>query len=141
MADRPAQSYASHTHRPALALWAAALSIVACGFFIVEALQRPGPLAIGLLVLTIAVMLLVAISRIYILRLQDRLIRLEMRVRMARLGCEADFERLSTQQLIGLRFAPDPEIPPLARRAIVESLTGTQIKQAVRDWQSDYHRT
>lgn len=141
MAERPAQSYANHTHRPALMLWAGALTIVACGLFVVELLQRPGPLAIGLLILTIAVMLLVAISRIYIARLQDRIIRLEMRVRMARLGCEADYERLSTQQLIGLRFASDPEIPALARRALAEKLTATQIKQAVRDWQPDYHRT
>jgi hypothetical protein len=74
-------------------------------------------------------------------RLQDRIILLEMRVRLARLGREPDYARLSKRQLVALRFASDAELPALIQRALAESLTGTQIKQAIRNWQPDSYRT
>jgi hypothetical protein len=135
------QSAASHAHRPVLTSWAALFAIVALGLFIFEAVRWPAPLTFGLLCLTIALMCLIAISRIYIVRLQDRIILLEMRVRLARLNREGDYERLSKRQLISLRFASDAELPGLIQRALGENLTGAQIKQAIRDWQPDYERT
>ena len=135
------QNYASHAHRPALTNGAAAAAILALGFFIFEMLRWPSALTFGLLCLTVAVMLLVAISRVYIVRLQDRIIRLEMRVRLARLGQEAQYDRLSTQQLVALRFASDAELPALMQRALGENLTGRQIKESIRDWQPDRYRT
>jgi hypothetical protein len=136
-----AQNYASHAHRPALTNGAAAAAILALGFFIFEMLRWPSALTFGLLCLTIAVMFLVVISRVYIVRLQDRIIRLEMRVRLARLGQEAQYDRLSTPQLVALRFASDAELPALMQRALGEKLTGRQIKESIRDWQPDYYRT
>jgi hypothetical protein len=141
MAEQPAQSFASHAHRPKLTAAAAVLSIFALAFFLIETVRRPGALTFGLLFLTFSVWCLVAISRFYIVRLQDRIIRLEMRVRLARLGREADFERLSKRQLVALRFASDAELPALIQRTLVENLDSRQIKEAVRDWQPDYHRT
>ena len=135
------QTYESHAHRPALTAGAAAAALLALGCIIVEALRRPGLLALAVLCLTLAVMCLVAISRVYILRLQDRIIQLEMRVRLARLGHEADYGRLSKRQLVALRFASDAELPALIERAISDNLTSRQIKGAIRDWQPDYHRT
>lgn len=135
------QSYANHAHRPVLSSVAGGFAGVALGLFGVDVVRQPGRVTFGLLCLTIAVLLLVAISRVYIVRLQDRIILLEMRMRLARLGREADYGRLSKRQLIALRFASDAELPALVQRAIAENLTGTQIKQAVRDWQPDYHRT
>ena len=135
------QNYANHAHRPALTAGAAVAALLALGFVVLAIVQRPSALAFGTLALTLAVLFLVAISRAYILRLQDRIILLEMRVRLARLGREADHARLSTRQLVALRFASDAELPSLIERAISETLTSRQIKEAIRDWQPDYHRT
>jgi Family of unknown function (DUF6526) len=135
------QSYTNHAHRPRLSGAAGLFAGIALGLFGIDLLRRPDRLTIGLVCLTIAVMCLVAISRLYIVRLQDRIILLEMRTRLMRLGHEADYGRLSKRQLISLRFASDAELPELLQRAMTENLTGKQIKAAIRDWQPDYHRT
>jgi hypothetical protein len=75
--------------------------------------------------------------RISATRLQDRIIRLEMQVRLSRLGRAADVARLSTRQLIALRFASDAELPALLDRTLTEQLTPDAIKRAVTDWQAD----
>lgn len=136
-----AQSYANHANRPALTTGAAVGAIFALAFFLIELIRWPSAMTIGLLCLTLAVMFLVAISRVYIVRLQDRIIRLEMRVRLTRLGHEAQYERLSTRQLVALRFASDAELPALIQRALTENLTSRQIKEAIREWQPDHYRT
>jgi Family of unknown function (DUF6526) len=141
MAEPPAQSYARHVHRPALSTWASLFATIALALFINEVAQRPSLLSVALLCVGVAVILLVAISRVYIVRLQNRIIRLEMRVRLARLGLEHHYDRLATGQLVALRFASDAELPALLERALAEHLTNRQIKEAVRDWQPDYHRT
>jgi hypothetical protein len=124
-----------------LATVAALFGVVAFVVFLVETLREPGRVVIAGLALAVAVLALTAISRIYIVRLQDRVIRLEMRVRLARLGLDAAYEELSTSQLVALRFASEAEMATLVERALREHLTGRQIKQAIRDWQPDHHRT
>ena len=138
-----AQSYASHAHRPKLSFVAAVFAVIAVVIFLVGLIRQPSLTMAGLLSLSAAVLCLVAISRVYVVRLQDRIIRLEMRTRVARLTPQrvADFDRLSKQQVVALRFASDAELPGLMERALAENLTGDQIKQAVKDWQADYHRT
>ena len=83
----------------------------------------------------------ISLLRIFVLRVQDRVIRLEMRIRMARLGLDQEFDQLESRQLIALRFASDAEMSSLAHRTIAEKLAPDQIKRAVIDWQGDYHRT
>jgi hypothetical protein len=97
--------------------------------------------ALALLLLTIAVMGLVVMVRRYATRLQDRIIRLEMRVRLAALGRERDLARLTIQQIVALRFASDAEIGALIDRTLTENLAPNQIKRAVREWQADTLRT
>jgi hypothetical protein len=70
------QTYATHVQRPRLTAGAALFAIFALAFFIFEMLRWPSALTFGLLCLTVAVMFLVAISRVYTVRLQDRIIRL-----------------------------------------------------------------
>jgi hypothetical protein len=137
------QTYKTHRHNPALSTAASVFSLLAL-VLIITALVRGASLAgAAVLSLTIAVMFLVAISRIYTVRLQDRIIRLEMRLRLAGLlpHRATDIQRLSVRQLIALRFASDAELPALVDRSVTENLTPDQIKQAIRDWQPDYHRT
>lgn len=138
---RPPQSYANHAHRPTLFNIAFVATVGALAFLVAEMIRFRGPLMYGIFGLWIAVMCLTLISRLYIVRLQDRIIRLEMQLRMERLGLAAEHARLSTRQLVALRFASDAELPALAARAIAENLPGKAIKQAVRDWQPDHHRT
>lgn len=141
MAEHPPQTYANHVHRPRLFAVAFLFTVAAFGFFIVEMLRFRGPLMYGALSLGVAVMCLTLISRLYIVRLQDRIIRLEMQLRLARLGLDASFPRLTVRQLVALRFASDAEMPVLVNRALTENLSSKQIKEAVKDWQADWLRT
>jgi len=79
----------------------------------------------------------------YALRDQDRIIRLEERLRLASLVSASELielDSLTMRQYIGLRFASNPELPDLARRAIREKLTEKQIKQAIVSWRADNDR-
>ena len=92
-------------------------------------------LAIGLVVFSFT-------ARGMALRAQDRVIRLEERLRLLRvIGDGAAIEALRPGQLIALRFAPDDELPELVQRiAGGELQTGDQIKKAIRVWKPDYLR-
>ncbi len=95
------------------------------------------------IVVSILIVLIAAKSRYYALRLQDRLIRLEERLRLTALLPSAEhssISALSTGQLIALRFASDRELPALSRRALAENLAPKQIKQAIQDWRPDDQR-
>lgn len=81
--------------------------------------------------------------RVYPLRVQDRLIRLEERLRLQELAPEnwrPNIRLLTEDQLIGLRFAGDDEVVSLARQAIEEKLTRRQIKERIRNWRADHFR-
>ncbi len=81
--------------------------------------------------------------RLYANANQDRIIRLEERMRFASMVSQeelATFGKLSMRQVIGLRFAADSELVDLARRAMAEGLTEKQIKQAVVTWRPDHQR-
>lgn len=97
--------------------------------------------ALALLLLATVVLGVVVTMRRYATRLQDRIIRLEMRVRLTALGREHDIARLSTRQLVALRFASDAELPALVDRTLGDNLTPDQIKRAVTNWQADTMRT
>jgi hypothetical protein len=135
------QSYASHAHRPTLTAVAALFTFAAIVVFATVAVRQPSLLSVGLLLLSGGVFVLVLISRAYTVRLQDRIIRLEMHGRLLRLGRDRDFGRLTIKQLTALRFASDAELPALLDKTLAENLTPDQIKRAVTNWQPDLHRT
>ena len=139
MAD--AQNYANHRHRSPGWLATALFAVLAFALLVLFMLRQPSIISVALLLLSLAVVGLVALIRRYVTRLQDRIIRLEMRLRLATLGRAADAERLGMRQLVALRFASDAELPPLLDRALAENLTPDQIKRAVTAWQADNMRT
>ncbi len=96
------------------------------------------------LALGIAVIVVCLYSRTFALRAQDRVIRLEMRLRLARIlpeNLRARIDEFTIDQLIALRFAGDGELPELARRALDEKITDREtLKKMITDWQADYLR-
>jgi hypothetical protein len=82
-------------------------------------------------------------SRWMPLRVQDRVVRLEEMLRLERLlpGRYREFERLSTSQLVALRFASDAEVPHMVDRILAgEIRTQDEVKRAVQHWRPDHHR-
>ena len=135
------QSYASHAHRPTLTTIAGLFTLAAMVLLIIFVFRQPSVVSFGLVLLSFGVFTLVLISRSYTVRLQDRIIRLEMLGRLARLGRDRDFARLSTPQIVALRFASDGELAALLDKTMAENLTSDQIKRAIVTWQPDLYRT
>jgi hypothetical protein len=96
------------------------------------------------LLVAVALLVLAFSARIMALTVQDRVIRLEMRVRMQQV-LPADLRprigEFTIGQLVSLRFASDAELPDLSRKVLQDKLTDRKaIKQLVRDWQPDFLR-
>jgi hypothetical protein len=116
------------------------LSVIAA---IVHAVQRPNWFSAWLVLFCIALVIVTMKARMYALRVQDRLIRLEERLRLRDLIDEPLRSRiceLSEGQLIGLRFASDAEVPRLAEAALAKQLSKAEIKKSITSWRGDYFR-
>lgn len=90
-----------------------------------------------------AAIALTLLVRVYPLKMQDRIIRLEERLRLATLldgPLKARIGELDERQLVGLRFASDPEMPELVKAALDEKLSGEEIKKRVKSWRPDTFR-
>lgn len=94
--------------------------------------------------LGVALILGFLFARSFALTVQDRVIRLEERLRLERLlpdDLKLRIEEFSISQLVGLRFACDAELPALARKVLAENLRDRkQIKRLVQNWKPDYLR-
>lgn len=95
------------------------------------------------ILLAVAFLIWLIKTRLYALRVQDRVIRLEERLRLTQLVSEplrSRIPELTEDQLCGLRFASDAELPKLAERALNEKLSRDDIKKAIQTWRPDYWR-
>ena len=144
MADQT-QTYATHRrYIPAFHFFVLPVLIANIIVSLVRLVRYPsGGTAWGAVV-AVALGIGIAYARFMPLRAQDRIIRLEERNRFERL-LPADLrnriDELTPSQLIALRFAPDDEVPDLARRALGGDLKKpAEIKRAIRNWRGDYFR-
>ena len=151
MPDQQAQNLASHTRFDPLfhfflaPVFALALIMTLIHFFahLGEGDLRDHLHAALMILLAAAILTWLFKTRLYALKVQDRIIRLEERLRLTQLLPEplrARIPELTEGQLIGLRFASDAELPKLAERALNEKLSRKDIKTAVQNWRPDYWR-
>ena len=110
---------------------------------IVAVVHNPGMSTGWCLVLSVAALLAVFKIRLYALKVQDRVIRLEERLRLSQLLPESTRSRigeLTVSQLIALRFASDAEIPALVEKTLAGGLKNSDIKKAIGTWRPDTFR-
>jgi len=138
------QSFKNHTHRPThtAIVWLFALVALILMVQTIRGDVDRRDWAIVLIIL--AIFELGWISRVYIVKLQDRIIMLEVKVRAAELlaaGQDAQLAKLNSKQIAALRFASDQEFGALLERAARENLAPKDIKASIKTWRPDLHRT
>jgi hypothetical protein len=144
MADDSVQTYASH--RRYLIPWHFfAMPIIGAHvvLLIIELVGVPSVWAAWNMLVMAAVFTGLLCARWMSRQVQDRVIRLEETLRLERLlpGRATDIERLTTRQLVELRFASDEEVPHLVDRVLAGELEGSnEIKRAVQHWRADHLR-
>jgi Family of unknown function (DUF6526) len=106
--------------------------------------RTPSRLGVWQLVVAVALLMAALTARVMALAVQDRVIRLEMRLRMRELlppDLQARIPLVTREQCVALRFASDTELPGLVRKiAAGELKTPAEIKQHITHWQPDYLR-
>ena len=113
-------------------------------YAIVRLIQEPNIDRAEFLLLAIGLVIMGVLVRINSLRVQDRLIRLEEKIRYEKVlpaNLLPQTENLSRRQINALRFASDRELPTLIERILKgEFQKPDEIKRAVTDWRGDYLR-
>jgi hypothetical protein len=144
MSDSAPQSFKNHArfdppyHFVLTTVLAVNLFIVCCYAF-----KHLGWFTEWMVVLSIAAFIPFGKLRSYPLKIQDRVIRLEERLRLQALApaeWHAQIYHLTEDQLIGLRFASDDEVVELAKQALEQKLTRKQIKERIKNWRPDNWR-
>jgi hypothetical protein len=145
MASSAPQNLANHRRFDPAWHFVGAL-IITAGFIVsvIHAVRHYSPWNAWFAVYALGVLLVVARARTHTLAVQDRVIRLEMRLRLKEVlpsALGARIGELSVSQLIGLRFASDAELPALVERCLGGQLSnGEAVKKEVKNWQPDWLR-
>jgi hypothetical protein len=144
MAEKVPQTLANHARfDPLFHFFALPVVFLTVIVAIVHFVQRRNFFSAWLVVFVIAMVIVTLRARMNALKVQDRLIRLEERERIAGLVSQALRSRiaeLTEGQLIGLRFASDAEIPALVKETLDQELSRSDIKKAIKNWRADYFR-
>jgi Family of unknown function (DUF6526) len=139
------QSFKNHTKfvpiYHAFALPVAAANAVTLVF---RAIKEPSWDTVIAALMGIVLAIVFVLFRVFALTVQDRVIRLEMRLRLREVlpsDLQARIPELTRHQLVALRFAGDKELPTLVRRVLDEHLEDRKaIKMLIQDWQPDHLR-
>ncbi|MGC9989499.1 MAG: DUF6526 family protein [Terriglobales bacterium] len=144
MVDASAQNFSNHIRYDPLfhffILPVFAITLIAT---IVHLVRRPGLCSAWMVVFMLAAIFALFKVRLYALKVQDRVIRLEERLRLTAVldaSLRPRIGELAEAQLIALRFASDAELPALAARALNEKLAAAEIKKSIQHWRTDEWR-
>lgn len=145
MSDRTPQTHANHArYVPMYHFVLAAILLANFGWSIRRVIKWPSYDHGMMLLIAFGLLIMFGYMRAFPITVQDRVIRLEERLRMERL-LPADLKprigEFTPDQLVGLRFAADAELPDLARKVLAEGITKRgDIKRLVKTWRPDYLR-
>ncbi len=139
------QSFQKHARwLPAFHFFAAPVLLVNVINEIRHAWMDPSQHYLWQVVVAAALLTVAFLGRIQALTVQDRLIRLEMRLRLRGLlppDLQPNIEALTHRQLVALRFASDAEMAELVRDVVAGKLaTSKDIKGRIKSWQADWLR-
>jgi len=144
MAEKRPQTLANYRRLdPLFHFFALPVFLMGAIMAVVHFIRYPGVHSGAFFLVAVAAVIAVVKSRLYALKVQDRVIRLEERLRLASLLPEPARSRipeLTEGQLVALRFASDGEVANLARRAMDEKLSPADIKKSIQTWRPDYWR-
>jgi hypothetical protein len=138
------QSFKQHTMwDPPFHFFLAPVGLFLLILSIVRAVKDPSWMSgLGVLIM-LWLMVIMFKTRVYALKVQDRVIRLEERLRLAAIlpaALQPRISNLSVDQLIGLRFASDAELPGLVEKTLGGNWNRKQIKEAIQNWRPDNWR-
>lgn len=138
------QSYASHTRwMPMFHFVTMPLMLINLIYSIYRVTQAFHVESVMLLIVAFGLLMIGFFSRINALAAQDRVIRLEERLRMQTLlpdDLKPRINDVTTGQCVALRFASDEELPALVKKALDENADQKTIKQAIQGWRQDFQR-
>jgi hypothetical protein len=145
MAQAQQQSFENHTRIvPAYHMVTLGIFVVNLLWSIYRIVRVPSVESLVSLLLAAAFILLLLYARSFSLTVQDRVIRLEMQLRLRGLlppDLQGRIREFTPRQLIALRFASDEELPELCRSVLRDNITeGKTIKKMIKNWQADYLR-
>jgi hypothetical protein len=144
VAEKKPQTFANHTRwDPLFHFFTSPVFLLLAVAGMIHFIWRPGLHSGLMFIVAVALAIAVMKIRVYALRVQDRVIRLEERQRLAGLLPEplrSRIPELTVGQLVGLRFASDAEVAKLTERALSEKLSPADIKKAIQTWRPDYWR-
>jgi hypothetical protein len=144
MAERMPQNLANHARLdPLFHLFVLPVFGLSALGGTIDFLRHPSYHSAAWFVISVGALIAVFKIRLYALKVQDRVICLEERLRLTALCSEplrSQVPALTEGQLIALRFASDAEAPKLAERALTDKLSRADIKKAIETWRPDYWR-
>lgn len=144
MANRPAQNLQNHAmYDPPFHYFLLPVLALGLGKALWDLVESVNRNTVFGLLWTLAIIVIAFKARVYALRVQDRLIRLEEQLRLQRLlppAMQDKIAQLTEDQLIGLRFASDEELPGLVERTLANNWKRAEIKKEIRNWRPDYFR-
>jgi hypothetical protein len=143
--SEPAQNYKNHTKFvPAFHFVTIPILLVNLVWAVKGAVHAPAASTIIAAASAVAILLVAFLARLFALKAQDRVIRLEMRLLLKELlpsGLHARIADFTTDQLVALRFASDAELSDLAQTVLRDGLTDRkQIKLLIKNWKADHQR-
>lgn len=141
----PAQSFDNHAKLvPGFHYVTTVFVLIFTIWAVIGLIRDPGFDTVAMVSLALALNLIGLYARGFATQNQDRIIRLEERIRMRELlppDLQDRIEDLTTPQLVALRFASDGELAELTRKVLDEGLEDRKaIKTLIQEWRADHHR-